>query len=218
MMKQSVFLLALAASAYGVELTPENFDDMTEGKTVFLKFFAPWCGHCKAIKPDWDKLIDEFAGSETQLIADVDCTAEGEPLCEEAGIEGFPSLKWGDPADLQDYDGGRSYEDLKTFATENLKPLCSIKNVDLCDDDKKAQIKKYQDMTVDALLEEVESEAAKVEEANETFEEEVQKLQEKFEQLSVEKDAAIAAVNAAGLGLAKSVLKSKQAPAGNDEL
>jgi len=42
MMKQSVFLLALAASAYGVELTPENFDDMTEGKTVFLKFFAPW--------------------------------------------------------------------------------------------------------------------------------------------------------------------------------
>jgi len=127
-------------------------------------------------------------------------------------------LKWGDPADLQDYDGGRSYEDLKTFATENLKPLCSIKNVDLCDDDKKAQIKKYQDMTVDALLEEVESEAAKVEEANETFEEEVQKLQEKFEQLSVEKDAAIAAVNAAGLGLAKSVLKSKQAPAGNDEL
>jgi len=186
--------------------------------TVSIQFFAPWCGHCKAIKPDWDKLIDEFAGSETQLIADVDCTAEGEPLCEEAGIEGFPSLKWGDPADLQDYDGGRSYEDLKTFATENLKPLCSIKNVDLCDDDKKAQIKKYQDMTVDALLEEVESEAAKVEEANETFEEEVQKLQEKFEQLSVEKDAAIAAVNAAGLGLAKSVLKSKQAPAGNDEL
>eukprot|EP00585_Thalassiosira_rotula_P004083 CAMPEP_0196141782 /NCGR_PEP_ID=MMETSP0910-20130528/10514_1 /TAXON_ID=49265 /ORGANISM="Thalassiosira rotula, Strain GSO102" /LENGTH=218 /DNA_ID=CAMNT_0041402997 /DNA_START=55 /DNA_END=711 /DNA_ORIENTATION=- len=218
MMKQSVFLLALAASAHGVELTPENYDDMTVGKTVFLKFFAPWCGHCKAMKPDWDKLIEEFAGSETQLIADVDCTAEGEPLCSDAGVEGFPTLKWGDPADLQDYDGGRSYEDLKTFATENLKPLCSIKNIDLCDDDKKAQIKKYQDMTVEALLEEVETEMAKVEEANDTFEDEVQKLQDKFEQLSIEKDAAIAAVKASGLGLAKSVLKSKQAPAGNDEL
>lgn len=63
----------------------------------------------------------EFEGSATQLVADVDCTAEGEPLCEENGVQGFPTLKWGDPSDLQDYQGGRSFEDLKKFATENLK-------------------------------------------------------------------------------------------------
>merc|ERR1712194_692866 len=50
----------------------------------------------------------------------------------------------GDPADLQDYEGGRSYSDLETFAKENLKPVCSPKNIDLCDDDKKAEIAKIQ--------------------------------------------------------------------------
>ena len=51
----------------------------------------------------------------------LDCTAEGEQLCKEFGIQGYPTLKWGDPSDLQDYNGGRSYEDLKQFADENLK-------------------------------------------------------------------------------------------------
>ena len=44
---------------------------------VFIKFFAPWCGHCKKLKPTWDILIDEYAGHKDILVADVDCTAEG---------------------------------------------------------------------------------------------------------------------------------------------
>mmetsp|Transcript_32875 Transcript_32875/g.59292 ORF Transcript_32875/g.59292 Transcript_32875/m.59292 type:complete len:218 (-) Transcript_32875:290-943(-) len=217
MIKQLAFFLALAASTSAIELSPDNFSELTDGKTVFLKFFAPWCGHCKALKPDWDTLMADFADSETQLVADVDCTAEGEPLCNQMGVEGFPTLKWGDASDLQDYNGGRSYEDLKKFADENLKPLCSIKNIDLCDDDKKAQIKKYQEMTLEALTAEVEKEDQKAVEAEMTFEAEVQKLQEKFEELSKEKDAAIAEVKASGLGLAKSVLKS-MSPEVKDEL
>jgi len=38
------------------------------------------------MKPDWDKLMEEFADSPTQLIADVDCTADGKSLCEANGI------------------------------------------------------------------------------------------------------------------------------------
>lgn len=156
--------------------------------------------------------------SDTQLVADVDCTAGGEPLCNDAGVEGFPTLKWGDPSDLQDYNGGRSYEDLKAFAEENLKPLCSIKNIDLCDDEKKALITKYQGMTVEALQEEVSKEEERVQDAEANFEAEVQKLQEKFEALTKEKDDAIAGVKASGLGLMKSVMKSKDAPEAKDEL
>jgi hypothetical protein len=42
MMKQAAFFIALAASASAKELTPENYAAETDGKSVFLKFFAPW--------------------------------------------------------------------------------------------------------------------------------------------------------------------------------
>jgi len=168
------------------------------------------------MKPDWDKLTAVFAGSATQLVADVDCTTEGKALCEANGVKGYPTIKWGDPADLQDYEGGRSYSDLETFAKENLKPVCSPKNIDLCDDDKKAEIAKIQAMPAAELDAAIAAEEAKMEEAESTFKEEVNKLQERYQALSTEKDEAVAAVKASGLGLMKAVKASPAA--GNDEL
>eukprot|EP00970_Alexandrium_tamarense_P014694 scaffold4261_cov177-Alexandrium_tamarense.AAC.12 len=160
--------------------------------------------------------MEEFAGSSTQLIADVDCTADGKPLCDDNGVKGYPTLKWGDPSDLQDYQGARTFDDLKKFAEENLKPMCSPKNIDLCDDEKKADIKKYQDMADKDLDAAIVAEEKKLEDAEAKFKEEVQKLQDKYQALSTEKDEAIAAVKNSGLGLMKAVKASK--PAGNDEL
>jgi len=168
------------------------------------------------MKPDWDKLMDAFAGSATQLVADVDCTTAGKPLCDANGVRGYPTIKWGDPADLQDYQGGRSYDDLKKFADENLKPVCSPKNIDLCDDTKKAEIKKFQDMPVADLDAAIAAEEKKMEDAEAEFKAEVQKLQDKYSALSEEKDAKVEAVKASGLGLMKSVKASL--PSGNDEL
>merc|ERR1712194_983548 len=88
-------------------------------------------------KPDWDKLMDAFADSETQLVGDADCTADGKDLCAAQGVKGYPTIKRGGPGDLQDYKGGRDYDSLEKFAKESLKPLCSPKNVGLCEDDKK---------------------------------------------------------------------------------
>jgi hypothetical protein len=168
------------------------------------------------MKPDWDKLMEAFAGSSTQLVADVDCTAAGKPLCDQVGVKGYPTIKWGDPADLQDYQGGRSYDDLKKFADENLKPMCSPKNLDLCDDDKKAEIVKFQGMSDADLDAAIAAEETKLEDAENNFKAEVQKLQDKYSKLSTEKDETIAAVKASGLGLMKAVKNSK--PAGSDEL
>jgi hypothetical protein len=168
------------------------------------------------MKPDWDKLMEAYAGSATQLIADVDCTTDGKSLCEKVGVKGYPTIKWGDPSDLQDYQGGRTYDDLKKFADENLKPMCSPKNIDLCEDDKKAEIKKFQDMPAADLDAAIAAEEKKMEEAEAEFKAEVQKLQDKYSALSAEKDEKLAAVKNSGLGLMKSVKASL--PAGNDEL
>ena len=103
------------------------------------------------MKPAWDKLMDAFADSKTALVGDVDCTAAGKPLCDSNGVQGFPTIKWGDPSALEDYSGGRDFDALEKFANENLKPMCSPANIDLCDDDKKAEIEKFQAMSSDDL-------------------------------------------------------------------
>ncbi len=72
MFSRIVLALALCACASStLMLTQENFDTETAGKSVFIKFYAPWCGHCKKLAPAWDKLADEYAGDATKLIAKV---------------------------------------------------------------------------------------------------------------------------------------------------
>merc|ERR1712187_20755 len=141
----------------------------------------------------------------TALIADVDCTADGKSLCEKVGVSGYPTLKWGDPNALEDYSGGRTYDDLKKFAMENLKPVCSPSNLDLCDEEKKAEITALQSMPADKLAASIEEKEKEIKDAQETFDAEVKKLQDTYSALQKTKDDTIAAVKSSGLGLMKSV-------------
>lgn len=169
------------------------------------------------MKPDWDKLMKEFADSESALIADVDCTTEGKSLCEANGIRGYPSLKWGDPAALEDYQGGRDFKTLKKFAEDKLKPMCSPSNLDLCDADKKAEIEKFMAMADDDLnkaIEEKESELTAAEEEFKTF---VEGLQNQYQEGMKKKDETLDAIKESGLGLMKAVKVAKKKK-GSDEL
>jgi hypothetical protein len=83
------------------------------------------------MKPDWDKLAKNYAGSKDVLIADVDCTSdEGKPVCDDHGVKGYPTIKYWVKGEQHDYQGGRSYEDLEKFVEENLAGSCSIDDLE----------------------------------------------------------------------------------------
>jgi len=129
------------------------------------------------MKPDWDKLIDEFSGSKTALIADVDCTESGKSLCEKHDVRGYPTIKYGDPGDLKAYEGGREYDALKKFAEENLGPTCGPDNLDLCDEDDKKQVAKFLKMDADELEMAIEEADAKVKKVDEKHTKKIKKLE-----------------------------------------
>jgi len=165
------------------------------------------------MKPAWDKLMRKWNKGDrakTSLIADVDCTAEGKPLCEQVGVQGFPTIKWGDASSLEDYQGGRDYDALKKFAKENLKPMCSPANLDLCDDEKKGKIQELQALPAADLTAQIEAKKTEMKTLETTFEEEVKKLQETYEQLQKDKDQTIADVKKSGLGLMQAVQAAKK--------
>jgi len=156
------------------------------------------------MKPDWDKLAAEYKDSKTVGIYDVDCTAGGKSLCDTVGVRGYPTIKHGDPDDLQDYKGGRSLDDLKKFA-EGLGPACGPANLDLCDADKKSQIGEFTKLGADAREKMIKEKEAEGEKAEKDFKEFVEGLQKKYQEASDKKDKDVEAIKSGGLGLLKSV-------------
>eukprot|EP00756_Hemistasia_phaeocysticola_P056141 Hpha_TRINITY_DN32184_c0_g1::TRINITY_DN32184_c0_g1_i1::g.18448::m.18448/K09584/PDIA6, TXNDC7; protein disulfide-isomerase A6 len=127
-----VFLVCLLVSMWGCvtgegsssgELTDSTFDDAVyrSGKPAFLKFYAPWCGHCQMLAPAWDRLHNEY--SDRLTVGKVNCDEET-GLASRFDIRGFPMLKYIEKGSLAavDYEGGRSYDSLKAFAEKLLKP------------------------------------------------------------------------------------------------
>jgi protein disulfide-isomerase A6 len=101
-MKKSVAILGallvaqLASRVAGKspELNPVTFEEAVHTKNAFIKFYAPWCGHCKSLAPIWDALADKYADSSSVVVGSVDCTTEeNKDLCGEYGVQGYPTLK-----------------------------------------------------------------------------------------------------------------------------
>merc|ERR1712070_804126 len=88
---------------------------------------------------------------------------------------------------------------------DNLKPMCSPMNIDLCDDEKKKQIADLQALSADDLNAKIEEKKAAIKSAEDSFSEEVKKLQDTYGQLQKDKDEAVANVKASGLGLMQAV-------------
>jgi len=89
----------------------------------FIKFFAPWCGHCKRLGPTWGQLGDAYAGHSVINIASVDCT-QHKSVCSDAGVRGYPTLKvFANGEEYSTHKGGRDLASLKSYVEEAAKDL-----------------------------------------------------------------------------------------------
>lgn len=72
-------------------LTGDDFDHGVENGISIVKFFAPWCGHCKRLAPTWEELGQKFLGTPDIYVAKVDCTLENnKQLCSSQEVRSFP--------------------------------------------------------------------------------------------------------------------------------
>jgi len=204
-MFKNLVLTTLATATMSMELTPENWEEQTAGKTTFVKFYAPWCGHCKALAPAWEKLTSEFASSTTTLIGEVDCDGVGKSICNKMGVKGFPTLKYGTASELEAYTGGRDIETLTAFAS-GLKPACNVNTLENCDDASKKSIALLNEKTVEELALKISVHEKSVTDIDETFTAAVASLQGAYEGLVAKKTADTdELVSKSNIGLVKSV-------------
>ncbi|XP_039499164.1 thioredoxin domain-containing protein 5 homolog [Drosophila santomea] len=101
------------------QLTGEKEFDQTIAEGIaFIKFYAPWCGHCQKLQPTWEQLATEtHQAQSTVKIAKVDCTApENKQVCIDQQVEGYPTLFLYKNGQRQnEYEGSRSLPELQAY-------------------------------------------------------------------------------------------------------
>jgi thioredoxin domain-containing protein 5 len=118
-------------------LDGNSFKTTTEEKHVFVMFYAPWCGHCKRLKPVWNELCGKINvdGSEA-VVSAVDCTVETD-LCSAHGVKGYPTLKFFKKGDTEGikYAKGRDLASMEKFISEAVDPSLVVpeKEIEACD-------------------------------------------------------------------------------------
>mmetsp|Transcript_35723 Transcript_35723/g.76266 ORF Transcript_35723/g.76266 Transcript_35723/m.76266 type:complete len:139 (-) Transcript_35723:226-642(-) len=97
------------------------------------------------MKPAWDQLGGEYEGSNSVVVADVDCTKE-QALCSKHGVKGYPTIKYYKDGDKEGkpYQGGRDFDALKKFTADTLEVQCDIADQEGCSDREKKYIAKMQ--------------------------------------------------------------------------
>ncbi|CBZ55960.1 putative thioredoxin [Neospora caninum Liverpool] len=108
------------------ELTDASFEHDTQASTGattghwFVKFYAPWCGHCKAMANAWEDLAKELSGKIN--VAKLDATSNS-ITAKRFKIQGFPTLYYLANGKMYEYRGERSVEKLKAFAEGGWKSV-----------------------------------------------------------------------------------------------
>ncbi|KAN0120672.1 thioredoxin protein disulfide isomerase [Russula decolorans] len=105
-----------------VILDTHTFDEVVLNKDhdTIVAFTAPWCGHCKHLKPTFEQVAKDFLPETNCIVANLDADAEANrPLAMKYNVQSFPTIKFfpkgGEPIE---YGGGRQEADFVQFLNE----------------------------------------------------------------------------------------------------
>ena len=98
------------------------------GAKLLVEFYAPWCGHCKKLEPQWktaNRLLDEAREDDAELgaqLAVVDAIAE-KALADRFGVRGYPAIKWFSRGKVRDYKGARTARAIANYVIRHGGPV-----------------------------------------------------------------------------------------------
>uniref|UniRef100_A0A0N7ZDR5 Protein disulfide-isomerase A6 homolog n=1 Tax=Scylla olivacea TaxID=85551 RepID=A0A0N7ZDR5_SCYOL len=100
-----------------IELTDSNFEKLVlkSDDMWLVEFFAPWCGHCKNLAPQWEIAATDLKGK--VKLGALDATVHS-VMASRYGVQGYPTIKFFHKGDVEDYDGGRTASDIVAWATD----------------------------------------------------------------------------------------------------
>ncbi|XP_004295031.1 PREDICTED: protein disulfide isomerase-like 1-4 [Fragaria vesca subsp. vesca] len=114
-----------------VVLKGANFSEtIKKNRFVLVEFYAPWCGHCQALAPEYAAAATELKGGDV-ILAKVDATEENE-LSQEYDVQGFPTLFFFSDGVHKPYTGQRTKEAIVTWIKKKTGP--GIANVTTVED------------------------------------------------------------------------------------
>uniref|UniRef100_UPI0037E725B5 protein disulfide-isomerase A3 n=1 Tax=Semicossyphus pulcher TaxID=241346 RepID=UPI0037E725B5 len=132
-MLRLIFLAALAGFSRASDVLDYGDDDFEsrigDHSLALVEFFAPWCGHCKRLAPEYEAAATRLKGLVT--LAKVDCTSNSN-VCSKYGVSGYPTLKiFRDGEESGPYEGPRTADGIVSFLKKQAGPASVELKVEL---------------------------------------------------------------------------------------
>ena len=108
-------------------LTEDNFGEaLAQQPDLLVEFYAPWCGHCKSLAPEYAKAAQRLAKNDPPVhIGKVDAT-ENSNLAQKYGVQGYPTLKYFVSGEPTEYTGGRTEDSIYSYVIKKIRPSVTV--------------------------------------------------------------------------------------------
>jgi len=135
-------------------LTSSNFDQaIANNKYILVEFYAPWCGHCKSLAPEYAKAAGALKAESSEVrLGKVDATVQSD-LGERFKVKGYPTLKFFIDGTPIEYGGGRTSDEIIQWLKKKSGPAA----ITLSSVDDLTKFKESQDVVVVGLFDSLEN-------------------------------------------------------------